>query len=451
MDILTKTYLNTTVRGHKKRMSDKMDEFQQWMSQIKLEEIQKALSCICDYDLTKFLGVIFGKEQKEIPIPVPDILKPYLGQRTEVSLNEAKAYLVSLYIFKTSMNAKKYGLIDPDYLLVESVYSLLKAKMQSIISFDDQDAINTPESIPDLMKVIAKQFLMRPTPYAVYLQREAKPIEIIDREDMLGIFISSMSSRWVTYFMFSQGFFGLSILCSIQFILNARQMSPLLMWTLGSFGLCTLFAAVALLFNSLSHACKDMADIDRIKSGYLKYLPQWLTPEAVQMADQQIIPQYLTARYGESKGEELNQMEKEKKLPFFLFDMRKKIHMANPLIDEESLLELLQEGLEKEHSWAALEAFLKKNTQSEVAQNIDRMIDGKKNLAQKVHELRRMIKRMATRISESQIRQLIVEGAKESQTKEQFQMIMVKRLQELKLTKNETLSDRIARVFMFLD
>lgn len=451
MDILTKTYLNITTHGHKKRMSEKMDEFQQWMGQITLEEIQKALSCICDYDLTKFLGVIFGKEQKKIPIPVPDILKPYLSQQTEISLNEAKAYLLSLYIFKTSISAKKYGLIDPDYLLVESLYSLLKAKMQSIISYDEQDAINNPGSIPGLMEVVANQFSMRPTPYAVNLQREAKPIEIVDREDMLGTFISSMSSRWVTYFMFSQGFFGLSILCSIQFILNARHMSPLLMWTLGSFGLCALFASVALLFNSLSHAYKDLADIDRIKSGYLKYLPQWLTPEAVQMADQQIIPQYLAARYGKSKGNEINHMEKEKKLQFFLFDMRKKIHMANPLTDEESLLELLQNGLEKEYSWSGLEAFLKQNTQSEVLRTIDRMIDGKKNLAQKVHELRKMIRGMACRISESQIRQLIVEGAKTYKTKEQFQMIMVKRLQELGLARKDNLSDRIARIFMFLD
>jgi hypothetical protein len=79
------------------------------------------------------------------------------------------------------------------------------------------------------------------------------------------------------------------------------------------------------------------------------------------------------------------------------------------------------------------------------------MIDGKKNLAQKVHELRKMIRGMASRISETQVRQLIVEGATAARTKEQFQAIMVKRLQELGLTRNDSLSERIARIFMFLD
>jgi len=451
MDILTKTYLDITIPGKKKWIKNNMELFQQWMGPIKLEEIQKALSCVCGYDLTKFLGVIFGKEQKKILIPVPDILKSYLGQQTEISLNEAKAYLISLYIFKISINAKKYGLIDSDHLLGESIYSLLKAKMESIIPCDEQDAINTPESISALMEVVAKQFSMRPTPYAVYLQREEKPVQIFDREDILAIFISSMSSRWVTHFMFSQGFFGLSILCSMQLILNARHLSPILFWSMGGFSLCAFFVSVGLLINSITRAGKDMAEIDRIKSGYLKYLPQWLTPEAVQRADQQIIPQYLAAKYGEARGKKINKMEKEKKFQFFLFDMRKKIHMANPLTDEESLLELLQNGLEKECFWSGLVAFLEQNTQSEVLQNIDRMIDGKKNLAQKVHELRKIIREMAGHISESQIRQLIVEGAKDSQTKEQFQTIMVKRLQELKLTRNESLPDRIARIFMFLD
>jgi len=451
MDIIRKTDSNVTTRGQKKRMKDNLEQFHEEMSQIKLEEIQKALSSICEYDLTRFLGVIFEKEQKKIPIPVPDILKSYFGDQTEISLNEAKAYLVSLYIFKISMYAKRYGLIDPDYLLVESIYSFLKAKMQSIISYDDQEAINRAESMPALLKVISGHFLMRPAPFAVYLQREAKPVEIIDREDMLGVFTSSMSSRWVTYFMFSQGFFAIWILCSIQFILDARHMSPMLQGIVGGFGLCALMASVGLFINSLTHACKDLATIDGVRSGFLKYLPQWLTTEAVQIADQQVIPQYLTEKYGKKKGRELNQLENERKLQFFLFEMRKKIHMADPLINEERLLELLQEGLEKEHSWSGFQSFLEQNTWSEGLRNVDRMINGRKNLPQKVHELRRMIRQMATRISEGQIRQLIVEGAEMSQDKEQFQAIMVKRLEELGLKRENNLFERIAQIFMFLD
>jgi len=403
------------------------------------------------YDLTKFLGVIFGKEPKPILIPVPDILKPYLGQQTEMSITEAKACLVSLYIFKVSLNAEKYGLIDPDYLLVESIFSVLRAKMQSIIRYDDQEAINNPKSIPDLLKVVARQFLVIPTPYAVYLQREAKPVEIINRDDMLGIFINSMSSRWVINFMFSQGFFGISILCSIQFILNAGRLAPPLRWAIGGFGLCAFIASVGLLINSILRACKDMAEIDKSKSGYLKYLPQCLSPESLKKVNQEIIPQYLTAEYGGARAEEIRQWEEKKKLQIFLFEMRKKIHMDNPLIDEERLLELLLEGLENKHSWPEFQAFLKQNTQSEILQVINRMIDGKKNLAQKVHELRKMIRGMASRISETQVRQLIVEGATAARTKEQFQAIMVKRLQELGLTRNDSLSERIARIFMFLD
>ncbi|MEW5801571.1 MAG: hypothetical protein AB1847_05625 [bacterium] len=451
MDILTKTYLNATVTvGQKKQMRSKLNLFYQWMEKIKLEEVQKALSRLCEYDLAKFLGVVFGKEQKKILVPIPDILKPYYS-RQEISINEAKAYLVSLYIFKTCLNAKKCGLIDPDSLLGESIYALLTVKLKAIIPSSEHESISDSDSLAVLLERTARQFLSRPTPYAIYLQREAKPTEILEKEDLLGLFINSMSSRWVTYFMFSQGFFGVSILCCIQFILNAQRLVPLLRWSIGGFGLCAFFASAGLFITSVMHASKDLAEIDRIKSGYLKYLPQWLTHQAIQNADQKIIPQYLLAEYGEKRSREIGKWEEERKMQFFLFEMRKKIHKDNPLLDEERLLELLQQGLEKEYTWPEMQSFLKQNTQSEVLQMIDRIIPGKRSLAQKIHELRRMIRGMAIRIPETQIRQLIVEGASVSCDKKQFQSLMVKKLEELGLTRKDSLSDRFARIFMFLD
>ncbi|MEW6379891.1 MAG: hypothetical protein AB1611_09830 [bacterium] len=452
MDILTKSLMNPLTESQKEQLRTNMARFQTWMEELRLEQIQKALSEVCGYDVSKFLGVIFGREQKKVLIPVPNIIKSYYCQE-KISINEAKAYLVSLYIFKVCLNAKSYGLITSDPVFGESLYPLLKAKMGSILSSTDWEAINRFKDPSDLLRLVASRFLVKTPPFAVHLQREAKLIEIIDREDMLGLFINSMSARWVIQFMFSQGFFGLSLLCSVQLFLNAWRMAYFLRWAVGGLAVVSLGISAALFICSIIRACKDLAELDIIKSGYLKYLPQWLSPQALQRANQQIVPQFMAAEeFREAKKSRFaGQPEDKSPIQLFLFEMRKRIQKENPLIDEENLLLLIQEGLEKMHSWSGFQEFIKRNIKSDILPVIDRIVSGKKSLAQKIVELRRMIRSMSIRMPESQIRQIMIEGVKESQDIRQFQAFLVKRLQELGLTRKESMADRFARIFMFMD
>ncbi|MCL6582269.1 MAG: hypothetical protein K6U11_01395 [bacterium] len=453
MDILTKTFMNPITEGQKGQFRTQIARFREWMAEFSLEGIQKALSDVCGYDVSKFLGVIFGKEYKKILLPTPEILKPYYGQG-EISITEAKAYLVSLYIFKICLNAQNCGLITQDPLFGESLYQLLKAKMGDILPYADWEAINRCQNLASLLNRVAALFLQKNPPYAVYLQREARPVEIIDREDMIGVFINSMSSRWVIQFMFSQGFFGVSLLCSVQFILNARRMTPFFKWGVVTLGGVALVVSVILLINSIIQACRDLGEIDKIKSGYLKYLPQWLSPQALERAKQQIVPQFLAAEYGQgehNKTRQQAQADEEGSLQLFLFKIRKRIQRENPLVDEEQMLELLRDGLEKMHSWSGFQEFIRQKIQNEVLPLIDRMVGGKRSLAQKINDLRRIIKSMAQPIPERQIRQLMIEGVKKSEDLQQFRTFIVKRLKELNLIRNVSFADRFARIFIFMD
>lgn len=452
MNILKRMVEDYYIPKQEKEEKERIQNLKKWMGQIELTKIQQALEEVCGYDVKKYLGIIFEKEYTPILREPPEILKLYL-QKERFSITEIKAYLATLYVFKACMNAHKLDSSSSSKNdQVETIYSLIELKVNKMFTPVDIITINSCQTNNELLDFVAHRFMTMPIPYGLNFQKEAKPIEIMNKEDMISIFINSLSSSWVIKFMFSQGFFGISILCLVQYALNAQRMRPPgLKWVIVIYGVAALIVAGGLFCSAMFGVGKDLLLIDKIKSNYLKFLPPCLSPELLKWAKEKLVAQYIDSEYEEIHKDKIYELNENERLLTFLFEMRKRLLNINPLLFDEDIFQLLLQGMRSKYSWEEFQAFLEQHIHRELVTKIDQLIPKRININKKVHELRKMIRQMlSTRLGESQIRQFIIEGVEISPDLDCFRTFLINKIEQMNLPKRGLL-DRIANIFLFIE